>query len=46
MLKSIIKSILLGAIIVSSVSALEFKEVKVSHPDFDITADGTLVVKN
>lgn len=45
-MKNVIKAILLGAIIVSSVSALEIKTRKVSHPDFDITFDGTIVEKN
>ena len=48
MLNDIIKSILLGAIIIGSVSAteLKIKVRKVSHPDFEISHDGTFIEKN
>ena len=43
-----IRAILLGAILLGSVSATELtiKVRKVSHPDFDISANGKIVEKN
>jgi len=48
MLNNLIKSILLGALVIGSISAteLKIKVRKVSHPDFEISHDGSFIEKN